>query len=170
MVRVRPDATDTPICTPSRGAVEASVTRQPVAVGFAPVKASHCSEEMEAVLPGVTVIDKVRVDCPSVAVRVAVWTAPISPVAVMVKVAEVEPAAIITDPGTINCVGKLLDKAIAGSLLGAGDTVTVQLEDDAALSVVLSHCREMPPGVLVDLRVTTRDTDELPTAADTVTN
>ena len=121
-------------------------------------------------LAGATVMDRDRVDCPSVAVSVAVWTKLISPVAVIVKVAELEPAAISTDAGTINCVGKVLDSVTTVSTVGAGARVTLQLEEEAALSEIVSHCNDRPADVFVDLRAMVSELDELPTVADTVTN
>ena len=88
------------------------------------------------------------------------------PAAVMVKVAEEEPAAICTEPGTIRAAGRLLASATLAPPPGAAwERVTVQVVDAAALSVVLTHCREETAVVLVVETVIERDRVDAPNVA-----
>ena len=80
------------------------------------------------------------------------------PAAVMVKVAEEEPAATCTEAETIRVAGRLLASATFAPLLDAAwERVTVQVVDTAALRVVAAHCREETAGVLVVETLIERD-------------
>jgi len=84
---------------------------------------------------------------------------------VTAKLAELAPAATCTDAGMINAVGTLLASVIPVELAAVCESVTVQLADVAALSVVLSHCSAEMPGVPAAFNVMDRDLLEAPMVA-----
>ena len=80
------------------------------------------------------------------AVRVADWSEETVP-AVAVKVADVDPAATVTDDGTVNAA-LLLDIVTAALVVAAVDRVTVQPLDAPELTFAGEHCSPATSGTL----------------------
>jgi len=133
-------------------AVWERVTVQLAEVAAVRVVLSHCSAEMPGVpvvLAALTAICSVLVDAPNAALRVAIWSAPTDPAAVMAKFAKLAPAPTCTDDGTISAAGRLLPSVIPAELEAVWESVTVQFAEAPAVSVVLSHCSAEMPGVVI---------------------
>ena len=73
------------------------------------------------------------------------------------KVAVPAPALTLTEAGTVRAVGRLFDRVTVAAVCVVLESVTVQVVEPDAASVVAAHCREeMLIGLLVTVMLSVR--------------
>ena len=102
------------------------------------VEAAHCREEMAGKLVSKMVAD--WEEPPRVAVMVADWSAESAPV-LAVNVVEAEFAATLTEDGTVNTDGALLESVTAVATAADFESVTVQVVLALGARLAAVHCR-----------------------------